>query len=87
MARTAMRIVGMNEKYRGNEPYAMCIQRYDRKAGEWTQEDLSENEFIDMMKTEFADFWSEYEKTETDKTAMNWFYDYGFDGGEKFVFK
>ena len=82
---TKMRIVGLNESRRGNEPYAVYVQKYDRKNG-WEQESISENEFNEMMKTEYPKYWSEYEASETEKSAMAWFYNYGEDGNETYIF-
>ena len=78
-----MRIVGMNAQ-------AMFIQKEIK--GEWIQEVISFTQFEDMMKTEYPRYWNKYTESNTDKSAEDFFYNYGEDEnmeskGESFIYK
>ncbi len=90
-----MRIVGMNEYRRKDEPFAVFVQT--RTIGDWEQASMSEYEFSIFMQNKFPKYYEEYQKHtpkegEPDELpAFVFFYNYGETEenkrkGEAFVF-
>ena len=76
MKRAEMRIVGLN-------PNRIYIQRKNK---EWEQTDISFEEFRQLMENEFPEYLKEYEGEDGYKMA-EFFYRYGEDGKETYIFK
>ena len=77
-----MRIVGINEK--------VFIQIM--KNNRWEQSCISKSEFENLMRNEFSNYISEYEKSNTSYDMANFFYNYGETDamrrkGEAYIFK
>ena len=73
-----MRIVGLNAK----DIFIQFRTGYD-----WTQEVISYKSFEDLMRRDYPSYWSEYEASETDVSPESFFYQYGEDGKDTYIFK
>lgn len=73
-----MRIVGLNSK-------DVFIQVSNGR--DWTQIKVDRAEFKNLMITEFPSYWDEFTKSGRDpRDFADFFYMYGYENGETFVF-
>lgn len=80
MKRAEMRVVGLS-----NSLGKVWVQR-GNKFG-WEQEIVFLNDFTTMVENEFPEHVNEYRKSSSDKAIADWFYEYGEDGKETYIFK
>lgn len=73
-----IRITGLN-------PSANIFVQF-KERGEWNQVRMPLKDFAEMMKTDFPKYWKEYEQSGADDFGT-FFYYYGYENGETFVFK
>lgn len=87
-----MRIVGLNDSKRGDDPHAIFVQ-FNYEDGEgWRQLVMSENVFSVMMQKYFLDYYNEYRRSGGESSICNFFYHYGetedmIRRGEAYVFE
>lgn len=77
-----MRIVGLNKNN-------IFVQKQTRMG--WEQELISHEAFDQMMRTEYPAYYQQFEASGTEKSAAEWFYNFGeteemMRKGEAFIF-